>query len=376
MRYYAIILFMWSIPFMGQDLVKNGGFEAFVHCPATINQSNLSLIKDWKQASRGTSDYFNSCSRMVGVPKNSFGHQEAKEGNAYLGLLSFSPARRNYREYMQTKLKRKLVGGHLYCVEFYVSLADNAQFMVDGLGIHFSKGKLIASNDKRLAVDAQINNPTRNYLHNDNGWTLLSDVFEAKGGEQYITLGNFIADHQLRIRKRNLDLNDDQTLHEYAYYFIDELKVYPVIDRSECSCTFELIEKELADTSNWEKDNFKNVRVETVLFDFDDDHISRQEQIRLNEVVKLMKENPYIQLEVVGHADIIGNENYNHELSQKRADKVMSFLKDRGIGEDRIKINYFGSSKPIASNQTDTGRAQNRRVEFLIIERAFKEYMH
>ena len=120
MKYSTIILFLWSIPLLGQDLVKNGGFEEFVHCPATINQSSLSLIKDWKQASRGTSDYFNRCSRKVGVQKNSFGHQEAKDGNAYLGLLSFSPAKRNYREYMQTKLRKPLIGVQNYCVEFYV----------------------------------------------------------------------------------------------------------------------------------------------------------------------------------------------------------------------------------------------------------------
>lgn len=376
MRISIFILFLWSFSLMGQDLIKNGGFEEFVHCPAAINQSSLSLVKNWKQASRGTSDYFNRCSRMVGIPKNSFGHQEAKSGDAYLGLLSFSPAKRNYREYMQTKLITPLKSGQKYCVEFFVSLADNAQFMVDGLGIHFSKGKLKASNDRRISVKPQINNPTRNYLQNDNGWTLLSDVYIAKGGEQFITLGNFIADHELRIRKRNLDLEEDETLHDYAYYFIDELKVYPIDDRSECSCTFELIEKELADTSNWEKDNFKNVRVETVLFEFDDDLLSRSEQFKLNEVIKLMKDNPYIELEVVGHADIIGNEGYNDALSQKRADNVMNFLKDRGIGNDRIKINYFGSSKPIASNHTNEGRAQNRRVEFLIIEKAFQEYKH
>lgn len=369
-----ILLILRSSIAYGQELVNNGGFEDFVHCPATINQSNLSLVKGWKQASKGTSDYFHSCSRMVGVPKNSFGSQEAKNGNAYLGLLSFSPARRNYREYMQTKLKTPLKAGQKYCVEFYVSLADNAQFMVDGLGIHFSRAKLNSKNDKRLAVAPQINNPTRNYLQNDEGWTLLSDVFVAEGGEQFITLGNFIADGDLRIRKRNLKLEEDEILHAYAYYYVDELNIHAVDKREDCSCTFELIEKELADTSNWEKDNYENVRIETVLFEFDDTEISRKEQERLNDVIKLMKSNPYIHLEVVGHADIIGNGIYNNRLSRDRAEVVMSFLKDRGIGEDRIKINYFGSSKPIASNQTNDGRAQNRRVEFLIIEKSFEEY--
>ena len=368
----AILLFDVGL-FSSQNLVENGGFEEFLHCPVGINQKSLSLVKKWKQASKGTSDYFHSCSKKVGVPENTFGSEEAKDGDAYLGLIAFSPFSRNYREYMQTKLSKPMAAGQLYCVEFYVSLADNSQFLIDGLGIYFSKTKVNAKNDRLIPVQPQINNPSKNYLDNANGWTLISDVFEAQGGEQYITIGNFQFDRDINIRKRNI-LELENINHDYAYYYIDALNVSSVSKKEDCSCTIDLVEKEIADTSNWEIEEYKEVRIETVLFDFDDYTISREEQIRLNAVINLMKDNPYIVLEVVGHTDIIGSSEYNQGLSEKRAQKVMEFLKDRGIGKDRVKINYFGSSKPVATNQTDDGRAQNRRVEFLIIEKAYTDY--
>jgi len=375
MRISGLIgLFIFSLNILiSQNLVQNPSFEVRKHCPVGINQSSLSLVKNWNQASKGTSDYFNECSEKVGVPENTFGTEEAKDGTSYIGLVSFSPSRRNYREYMQSKLNEPLSKKKLYCVEFYVSLADNSQFFIDGLGIHFSKGKVKSQNDRFIPVEAQINNPSKNYLDNSNGWTLLSDVYEAKGGEQFITIGNFLRDSDLKIRQRNLE-SLKNTNHDYAYYYIDALNIKPINSKEECSCTFDLAEKELADTSNYTNEKFKNVRIETVLFDFDDTEISRQEQERLNEVINLMKDNPYIMLEVVGHADLIGNDEYNKSLSARRAEAVMNFLKDRGIGKDRIKINYFGSSKPIASNNTNEGRAKNRRVEFLIIERAYTDF--
>jgi len=374
LRTIVLILFgqLGSIYF-AQNLVQNPSFEERKHCPTGINQSSLSLVNKWHQASKGTSDYFNVCSEKVGVPKNTFGEENAKNGQSYIGLISFSPSKRNYREYMQSKLLKPLESDQLYCVEFYVSLADNSQFLIDALGIHFSKTKVKTQNDKLIPVEAQINNPNLNYLDKTKGWTLLSDVYLAKGKEQYITVGNFSKDRDIKIRQRNV--NELKNLnHDYAYYYIDDLSVRAVKNEAECSCTIDLAKKEIEKRPEYSEDSYKNVRIETVLFDFDDYSISRTEQERLNEVINLMKANPYIMLEVIGHTDIIGDKDYNKNLSEYRAFAVMQFLKDRGIANDRIKMNYFGSSKPIASNQTDEGRMQNRRVEFLIIEKAYTDY--
>lgn len=73
-------------------------------------------------------------------------------------------------------------------------------------------------------------------------------------------------------------------------------------------------------------------------------------------------------LQVRGHTDNVGNAAYNRELSERRANAVRDYLQQQGVAAQRLHITGFGEDKPIASNATETGRAQNRRVEFARIQ--------
>jgi outer membrane protein OmpA-like peptidoglycan-associated protein len=88
----------------------------------------------------------------------------------------------------------------------------------------------------------------------------------------------------------------------------------------------------------------------------------------LDEVVQVMLDDPEIRIAVYGHTDSRGAAAYNRDLSQRRAQAVVKYLTDKGIAFDRLEAKGFGADKPIASNDTDAGRANNRRVEFKIIE--------
>jgi OmpA-OmpF porin, OOP family len=83
----------------------------------------------------------------------------------------------------------------------------------------------------------------------------------------------------------------------------------------------------------------------------------------LDDVVPIMQNNPSLRLEVQGHTDNKGSAVYNKKLSQKRADAVMEYLVKKGIGKDRLTAVGYGLVKPAASNDTEEGRAENRRVE-------------
>lgn len=87
----------------------------------------------------------------------------------------------------------------------------------------------------------------------------------------------------------------------------------------------------------------------------------------LDDVIEQLDAHPEYNLLVEGHTDDIGSEKFNLVLSEKRAVAVETYLISKGIDADRIIIRSYGESKPIASNQTPEGRAQNRRVEFRII---------
>ncbi|MFH1679515.1 MAG: PorV/PorQ family protein [Candidatus Eisenbacteria bacterium] len=83
----------------------------------------------------------------------------------------------------------------------------------------------------------------------------------------------------------------------------------------------------------------------------------------LDELVRSMKANPDVMIEVQGHTDNVGSASYNQQLSEKRAGAVMQYLVDHGINQARLKAVGKGKAAPVADNNTEAGRLQNRRVE-------------
>jgi OOP family OmpA-OmpF porin len=91
----------------------------------------------------------------------------------------------------------------------------------------------------------------------------------------------------------------------------------------------------------------------------------------LDEVTKVLKENPQIKKVLVeGHASVEGDAAHNMKLSDDRAKSVMNYLVQHGIDKSRLSAKGFGTTQPIADNKTEEGREKNRRVEFTILEQA------
>lgn len=103
-----------------------------------------------------------------------------------------------------------------------------------------------------------------------------------------------------------------------------------------------------------------------VLFGFDKSDLSADATANLDKLVKVMNTYPDTNIEVQGHTDSKGTEAYNQTLSEKRAKTVTDYLASNGIASARMTIKGFGETAPKYDNETEEGRAQNRRVEFLI----------
>jgi len=93
----------------------------------------------------------------------------------------------------------------------------------------------------------------------------------------------------------------------------------------------------------------------------------------LNYVAQFLKHNPAKRIEIAGHADSSGSNEYNLILSQARATAVVSYLTGRGVSADQFIIKAFGSQQPIDNNSTTSGRARNRRVELVITDKPFSD---
>jgi outer membrane protein OmpA-like peptidoglycan-associated protein len=100
-------------------------------------------------------------------------------------------------------------------------------------------------------------------------------------------------------------------------------------------------------------------------FDFDRSVIRQDDVEALDRSVATLKEWGDVKVEVAGHTDSVGTDEYNRGLSLRRAESVRSYLVDKGIAADRLSIKGYGESQPIADNGTADGRFMNRRVELI-----------
>ena len=89
----------------------------------------------------------------------------------------------------------------------------------------------------------------------------------------------------------------------------------------------------------------------------------------LTRVLEVLNEMPSLKIEVSSHTDNRGSDEYNQKLSQERAQSVVDYLISKGISTDRVIAKGYGKSQPVASNDTDEGRQQNRRTEFKILSK-------
>jgi len=102
-----------------------------------------------------------------------------------------------------------------------------------------------------------------------------------------------------------------------------------------------------------------------VNFAFNSSEIQDVARPVLDQGATILKANPGVTVRVEGHTDSIGSDEYNQALSVRRAESVYRYLVNRGVDPERFTVEGFGKTRPIASNETEAGRAQNRRVELI-----------
>jgi OOP family OmpA-OmpF porin len=107
-------------------------------------------------------------------------------------------------------------------------------------------------------------------------------------------------------------------------------------------------------------------RLNNVFFDFDKWDLRSESFVELDRVVKLLNDNPSMEIELSAHTDSFGADDYNFKLSDNRAKSCMEYLLSKGIAPNRVTSQGYGETKPVAPNDTPENRQLNRRVEFKI----------
>jgi len=106
-----------------------------------------------------------------------------------------------------------------------------------------------------------------------------------------------------------------------------------------------------------------------LFFDFNKTKLNSVSYPELIRLVKLMNEYKRMKIEVAGHTDNVGSDDYNFKLSENRAKSVVEFISSKGIDKKRLSPKGYGKTRPVADNSTEEGRSQNRRVELIILEK-------
>lgn len=109
-------------------------------------------------------------------------------------------------------------------------------------------------------------------------------------------------------------------------------------------------------------------RLNNVFFDFDKWDLRPESYVELDRVVKLLNDNPSMEIELSAHTDSYGSDDYNFKLSDNRAKSCREYLLSKGIDPSRVTSQGYGETQPVAPNDTPENRQLNRRVEFKIMK--------
>lgn len=308
------------------------------------------------------------------------GEQEANTGKCYAGLFMVSHG--YYREYMQTSLNSPLQAGKQYELKMYVSLSDYSPLAVDKLGICFLKGEKKYEhsdvlNDLKpvyVTIDTEIGMET-------NEWHEITILYKAKGGENTLLIGSFGIKRLYKTGNTVPPGLSSPIWKKYerdSYYYFDDISIHEFIPEVIDTIPppdnpyFALMEPEIPDTVFVLPDTISRpasnelLVFKNLLFKTGDFVLSPVSYPELDILVVYLKADANSKIEIYGHTDNAGDEEKNKELSLNRAKAVAAYLMVKGVNPSNVSYKGYGSAKPIESNETEQGRKNNRRVEFII----------
>ncbi|MFO0479374.1 MAG: OmpA family protein, partial [Bacteroidota bacterium] len=188
----------------------------------------------------------------------------------------------------------------------------------------------------------------------------------------YMTVGNFAP----KIKKDMVRMNKFKFGFKEAYYFIDDISLVKFKENIE-KVKVEIVGSFRINGDDEEEDSVlvvksnisvgEKVSLKNIFFENGKSYILPESFPELNKLAQYLIRNPIMEVQINGHSDNAGSKFKNQRLSEQRAREVFEYLIKKGV-QNKLYFKGFGSSLPIASNETEDGKAKNRRVEFEIIK--------
>jgi hypothetical protein len=212
------------------NLVLNPSFEQYTLCPGTMEVITNGKVTYCSNPNSLTPDYFNICDSNSAnssfyIPDNVAGYQEAKEGNGYIGLATWT---KTYTggEYIQMKLANPLLNGRQYAFKCYLSNAEVGNYGSGDMGVYFSNDS-VYNTSYLLPFTPQIQNQSGNFFADTINWMSFAGNYTAAGGERFLIIGNFNdgIDNPDTIR---IGHYAGVSAHDRTYFYIDDVSLTEV----------------------------------------------------------------------------------------------------------------------------------------------------
>lgn len=336
-----------------KNIVPNGSFENY-----RKKTSNIRQAVPWTQIA--SVDYYHKP-----LDNDTTEQKGALDGDSYAGLRF----QKRYKEFLQVRLAESLHRGTTYEVCIHIRLAFWSNAVLKSFGVLFSKGGYTGQGS---AVKANIVDSIckKGGFTNDFKWITIKGLYKADGGEKYLTIGNFNANVKKDMQRMNLL----KVGFKEAYYFVDDISLKRRQEPEEYVETVivgpakQKFEEDSVLKVNADIKIGDKVALQNIFFNPGSYYLRAESNIELNKLAQFLARNPNLVIQINGHSDNSGLKFKNQKMSELRAREVFEYLIKKGV-QNKMYFKGFGSSQPIATNETDEGRAKNRRVEFEIVKK-------
>lgn len=360
-----------------QGIVPNGNFDDF-EFKSLKTPNQVDLATPWLTPNVTLCDLFSKGvkSPKIQVPTNEHGVQEPASGSSYAGFRAYSKDPKKPRTYLQVKLSQKLVKGQQYCIRYSLSLADLSKFAVNNVGVYVTEKKLQYSKDNSIMVEPQVTIADNVPVNIMDSWEHICGTFTAAGGEEYIVIGGFGAEDKMKVEKMKKPAGVAGTVMNDSYYYIDNVEIVAIEAKSQCNCSKKskpqaqfIYSSSVARETGAKPADIINTT--TVYFAALTETVPGQFDSNIEEVAALLKSNPTLNIELIGHsdADEIAEAKVDEEvanMAEKRANAVKEALVGYGINGARISVSFVDDAQPASTFNSPSGHAQNRRVVFKV----------
>lgn len=373
----VLTVFFSATIFAQTNLVENGSFENLDKKVKSLGQ--IELATGWSSPTENKADLFvkGSKSEEVNAENNVYGGQSPDDGKVFAGITVYSYKQAKPRTYLQGKLSQPLEAGKSYCVKMFLTLGDLSKFGVNNIGIYLSKSPVSNKDLTTYAIEPQVHHSQNRIFKEPQIWESICQIYQAEGGEQYITIGNFKKYEDTKFEKVKRPRGFTSPQKPIAYFFIDNVSVISLdsISPSECVCEKQDLQRESKvvyhqDISVEEEKIKASKKLELIKIFYDSKQTApKEDQLsKIEEVAELLKANPSLKVEIQGHSDNIEKTKLTEDISLKRAESIQQKLMEKGVSPNQLIVKGYQDTMPANKSGTPEAMAQNRRVSFKVVK--------